>query len=410
MRSKTVRRAIYSLAVAFVTAGPLFADKFEFHDGDRVVLIGSTLIEREQRYGYWEAAITARNPDKNITFRNLGWSGDTVWGEARAVFGSQADGYKALIDHVKAEKPTVIIVGYGTNESFAGEKGLPKFQEQYKKLLDDLAVTKARFILLAPPMFEESTWKGSRYAECKRNLKTYTKAIKDLAADRKAWFVDEFAEQWGAPLPYTDNGMHLSAWGYHWTADNIQVFLKASPWVHWKPVELKGTISARVRQEILPAAPSPLQPGVGVLNGDSSVKVTDLKPGKYILAIDGQKVPAFNIDAYLRNPGPVEGTLAHVAEEWTRGATASGLMLVMSGPSLDQAEQLRKTIVEKNKLYFHRWRPQNVTYLFLFRKHEQGNNAVEIPKFDPLVEAKEKEIAKLRVPKEHVYELVPEKK
>jgi len=72
-------------------------------------------------------------------------------------------------------------------------------------------------------------------------------------------------------------------------------------------------------------------------------------------------------------------------------------------------ELLRKDIVAKNELYFHRWRPQNVTYLFGFRKHEQGNNAVEIPKFDPLIEAKEKEIAKLRKPVEHVYELVPVK-
>ena len=55
-------------------------------------------------------------------------------------------------------------------------------------------------------------------------------------------------------------------------------------------------------------------------------------------------------------------------------------------------EKLRRLIVEKNELYFHRWRPQNVTYLFGFRKHEQGNNAVEIPKFDPLIEVKEKEI------------------
>ncbi|HLW64803.1 MAG TPA: SGNH/GDSL hydrolase family protein, partial [Gemmataceae bacterium] len=371
---------------------------------------GNTLIEREQRYAYWEAALIRRHPGSNVTFRNLGWSGDTVWGEARAVFGTSADGYKALVDHVKAEKPTVIIVGYGTNESFAGEKGLPKFKEQYKRLLDDLAATKARFVLLAPPMFEESTWKGSRYQECKQNLKYYTRAIKEVAAEYKAHFVDEFAEQFGPALPYTDNGMHLSAWGYHWTADNIQVFLKASPWLKREPVELSGQTAVRVRQQILPPTPSPLRPGEGVLDGDSAVKVKGLKPGKYILTIDGKQVSTFNTDAYLRKPGPVQGTLAHDAEEWIRGSTPFGLMLVMNGPSLDQAEQIRRTIVEKNELYFHRWRPQNVTYLFLFRKHEQGNNAVEIPKFDPLVEAKEKEIAKLRVPREHVYELVPEKK
>src|SRR2546421_11886829 len=94
--------------------------------------------------------LTARNADKPITFRNLGWTGDTVWGEARAEFGTAADGYKHLVDHVRAEKPTVIIVGYGTNESFAGPDGLPKFTQQLKKLLDDLSTTKARFVLMSP--------------------------------------------------------------------------------------------------------------------------------------------------------------------------------------------------------------------------------------------------------------------
>ena len=61
-----------------------------------------------------------------------------------------------------------------------------------------------------------------------------------------------------------------------------------------------------------------------------------------------------------------------------------------------QLEALRLEIVAKNELFFHRWRPQNETYLHGFRKHEQGNNAKEVPQFDPLVEAKDKEIAKLR--------------
>jgi lysophospholipase L1-like esterase len=290
-----IRSAIYSLTVLTVTAGAAWAGDFEFRDGDRVVLIGSTLIEREQRYGYWEAAITARNSDKNITFRNLGWSGDTVWGEARAVFGSPADGYKALIDHVKAEKPTVIIVGYGTNESFAGAQGMPKFKEQYKKLLEDLAPTNARVILLStmkieklPPPMPDST-------KANENLKLYRNAIEEMSKQRSAAFIDLFRDSTGL----TENGIHFTAQGYSQTA----------LWV---------------------VGPSPVSP-----------------------------------------IGPVPGRDAHF-------------------------EKFRKTIIEKNELYFHRWRPQNVTYLFLFRKQEQGNNAVEIPKFDPLIEAKEKEIAKLR--------------
>ena len=49
-------------------------------------------------------------------------------------------------------------------------------------------------------------------------------------------------------------------------------------------------------------------------------------------------------------------------------------------------------MLQKNRLFFHRWRPANETYLFLFRKHEQGQNAKEIPMFDPLIAEKEKEI------------------
>src|SRR5437588_7135882 len=90
-----------------VLAAPVFADAFELKDGDRVVLVGATMIEREQRYGYWEAALTSRWPDRNITFRNLGWSGDNVWGDARAGFGTRADGFKLLKDHVLSLNPTV---------------------------------------------------------------------------------------------------------------------------------------------------------------------------------------------------------------------------------------------------------------------------------------------------------------
>ncbi len=72
----------------------------------------------------------------------------------------------------------------------------------------------------------------------------------------------------------------------------------------------------------------------------------------------------------------------------------------------DQVEQLRLTIVEKNVLFFHRWRPQNETYLYGFRKHEQGRNAAEVPEFDPLIAEKEAEIAHLRRPVPHTYELI----
>lgn len=73
------------------------------------------------------------------------------------------------------------------------------------------------------------------------------------------------------------------------------------------------------------------------------------------------------------------------------------------GPLREQSENAPSTaspqdpalvglILQKEELFFHRHRPQNETYLLLFRKHEQGNNAVELAQFDPLVDAADQEI------------------
>ncbi|MEX0793464.1 MAG: hypothetical protein WD045_10035, partial [Pirellulaceae bacterium] len=89
---------------------------------------------------------------------------------------------------------------------------------------------------------------------------------------------------------------------------------------------------------------------------------------------------------------------ARVGQEASQIATERQLQAGISihVPELaERSKLLRQTIVAKNELFFHRYRPQNETYLFLFRKHEQGNNAAEIPQFDPLIEEKEAEIFRL---------------
>src|SRR5690242_2466039 len=98
---------LHSLLFVRHTAQPADSPRFALKDGDRVVLIGDTLIERDQEYGYFEARVTYGNPDKTITFRNLGWSGDTVGGIARARFGKPEEGYRHLVEHVRALEPTV---------------------------------------------------------------------------------------------------------------------------------------------------------------------------------------------------------------------------------------------------------------------------------------------------------------
>src|SRR5262245_41938379 len=99
---------LFCLTAAAVEADDPQAKPFEFKDGDRVVFLGSTWIEREQLWGYWETALTTLYPDKKITFRNLGRSGDTVGGDAWAGFDSPKEGYQRRLKLVNDQKPTVI--------------------------------------------------------------------------------------------------------------------------------------------------------------------------------------------------------------------------------------------------------------------------------------------------------------
>jgi lysophospholipase L1-like esterase len=403
----------HRLCLALVWALPLAppwiraAEPLDLKDGDRVVLVGSTLIEREQRCGYWETALTTHFPDRNIVFRNLGWSGDTVFGEARAAFDPVPEGFRRLKDHVLALKPTVIILGYGTNESFEGEAGLPKFVEGLNKLLDALEPAKARIVLLSPMRQEDLGPPLPNPAVSNKNLALYGEAIRKVAEKRAARFVDlydlfEQDAKGKPPEPVTDNGMHLTPFGYWRTGPALEKKLGLKPPRCVIDLKSDGTVAEalgvqverdktnplryRVTSERLPMPGMPDESPAGAAYswGEQLVRVHGLPEGKYVLLIDGKPAAA---------------------------ATAKGWdaeVLLERGPECDQVQKLRAAIIEKNRLYFHRWRPQNETYLFGFRKAEQGQNAKEIPEFDPLVEKKETEIAELRKPRTRTWEFVRE--
>jgi lysophospholipase L1-like esterase len=344
--------------VPLLLTGDRAQGAFTLDDGDRVVFLGNTLIEREQRYGWWEYALTTRFAGKKIQFRNLGWSGDTVFGDARAGFGSRADGFRHLTEHTLSLKPTVIVIGYGTNESFEGPAGLADFTKGLNTLLDALAPTKARIVLLSPLRQGDMGRPLPDPAANNKNLRMYADRIREVAKKRGYRFIDLYDRlgDIGKVKPaVTDNGIHLNGVGYRWSAR-----------------ELESGLGIKDEGRRLPLGPR-------------TVVFKDVTAGQHTLFIDKKAIATAD------------------AKEWAKGVSIS------SAPEFEQAEKLRKLIVAKNELYFHRWRPQNATYLFGFRKHEQGKNAREIPQFDPLIAAKEKEIAKLSVPAAFKYELKPAK-
>jgi lysophospholipase L1-like esterase len=378
-------------AASTVQAQPA-SPPFELKDGDRVVLLGGTFIERDQTYGYLETLLTARYPDRSITFRNLGWSGDTVWGEARSRFGPPTEGFAHLRQHVEALKPTVIFVNYGLNESYAGKAGLFRFEQRLNTLLGILDKTGARIVMITPRRLEKLPAPLPDPAAANERLGEYVALIKKTAERRMYRVVDLF-DSWpdsDKGLRYTDNGIHFSDLGYGVAARLITDQLLGRERSDYSiKLDATGTALAgstgkvtHVKQDdgvlSFRHTDESLLPGLIAVR---SLEVKGLKPGRYEVSIDGQLV----------------GSEVVKADHFS--------CVIETQFEFDQAKQLRAAINAKNELYFYRWRPQNETYLFGFRKHEQGNNAREIPLFDPLVAAKEAEIARLKVPVAHTYEI-----
>lgn len=373
------------LFLLLVTVPAQTSETPQIQHGDRVVFLGNTLIEREQRYGYWETAITRLLPGKKIQFRNLGWSGDTVFGEARAGFGSVADGFKQLQSHTLSLKPTVLLLGYGTNESFQGQPGLATFLKGCQNLINTLAPLKPRYLWLSPLQQEKLPPPLPNPEAANRNLSLYGEAIRQFATEHQGLFLDLYHLDRDPSLTLlTDNGIHLTAEGYWFTAPKIAAALglKDRPWRKTFNTGGKTESSWDITDDYLPF-PAVARETIAIPENQQRIlRIENLPEGNYTLSIDGKSIQTAE------------------AKAWAQGVRLT------KGPEFDQVEELRKAIIAKNRLYFHRWRPQNETYLFGFRKHEQGNNAVEIPKFDPLVEAREAEIVNLSQPRKHTYQII----
>ena len=105
MKSPTFHLTFLSLFFSFVFSSAFVqADHHVkgsaplLHSGDRVALVGGGLIERARLNGYLESALTLGAGPKvsGLKFRNLGWSGDTVFNDARSYFGKPKEGRDAI--------------------------------------------------------------------------------------------------------------------------------------------------------------------------------------------------------------------------------------------------------------------------------------------------------------------------
>ncbi|MBV6500713.1 MAG: hypothetical protein CJBNEKGG_03198 [Prosthecobacter sp.] len=273
---------------------------FAFQDGDRLVLLGNTVFEREQRYGSFEPRLALSLGETKVSVRNLAWSADTVFGHARSYFGPPEEGLQRLTSHLELLKPTVLMLCYGSEFAFERLSGLPDFLTGYRNLLELIRkhAPGARIIVVTPPPLETLPPPLPDQTDANKNLSSFRDALRKFALSQNTYFIDLFELMGGVPKsgvsarPLTENGVHYTREGYE-------------------------KIGARL---------------------------------------------------------------------------VEGLGLAMPPVTPAELEPLRREVVHKDELFFNRWRPQNETYLFGFRKHEQGQNAKEIPMFDPLIDQSDTKI------------------
>ncbi len=292
---------------------------FQFEDGDRIVFVGATFFERAQLSEHLETVLTGTLGDKHVTFRNLGWSADTVYADSRGIFDRPDVGYLRMVEHIRAEEPTVAFICYGQNEAISAGLTVEQFTQQLGRLLDELAASGITCVLVSPHELLPTAPPIPSPSRFNPKIRVSSEATGSLAQARGLLYLDLFTD-------FTKRMLEIDASlrNGEGTDSNTSVFASLS---------------------------------------ENGIHLTDY----------GYKCAALLMRERLLGVSADESKMDAV-----------------------QYEKMRSLILKKNELYFHRWRPQNITYLFGFRKHEQGNNAADIARFDPFIQDLEKQIHELQ--------------
>lgn len=215
-----------------------------------VLFYGNAMVERLLEHGEMEARVHLAMPEKKLHFRSLAWTGDEVANRFRA------EGYAAHMKELLAAWPAhVVVLGYGLNESFAGESGLPAFRMALNDHLDQLARLHpgARFVLLSPIATEceandaekhQSRLTDEKGSARRKDVKSYADAIAEIAKIRGATWVDLYTPTSLSQSPLTTNGIHLNDEGNAMAARIIATALAGEKAEKVDPSHLKEVAAA----------------------------------------------------------------------------------------------------------------------------------------------------------------------
>jgi putative heme-binding domain-containing protein len=211
----------------------------QFLQSERVGFLGNSSAERMNLFGHFETLLHTRFADKELVVRNFARPAEEVGIQQRS-----AD-YTALDDPQLAFGADTYFCFFGFNESYKGPEGIDTFKQQYKQYLDTMTSryprddekSPPRFILVSPFAFEPTGDPLLPDGEQENaNLKLYSAAVAEVAAERKLAFIDVFEESLKLVtqkpgMQLTINGAHLNASGDQEIARLIdeKAFGSASP-------------------------------------------------------------------------------------------------------------------------------------------------------------------------------------
>lgn len=201
--------------VPVATALPLLLEK-----GDRIALVGNTLLDRGGQFGFFEAMLYQAHPELDLRVRNFAWSADEIDLQPRP------DNFATVVQHLTREEVDVIFAAFGYNESFAGEEAIPVFRERLTAYLAEMKAslfngeTGPRMVLISPIANEdiESVPGATRNND---RLAAYVEAMQSVAAEMEIGFADVFA---ATRTAFDDPGTDLTINGAHMTAEGYEIF------------------------------------------------------------------------------------------------------------------------------------------------------------------------------------------
>lgn len=418
------------------TTAPAAPKGFFFHDGDRAMILGDSITEQKAYSTMIESYVLSRYPTWNITFRNTGWSGDTMGLRTR---GGLDAGFKRDLAPLN---PTAVTIDFGMNDARAGEGGYEPYLANARTLAGKFKALGTRVIFVSPSpeeKYEAGAPAGSAYNNL---LLKYSDGLKGVAAKTSNAYIDQIR-----PMIQTieagrrakilgdsgdprliPGGVHPNWGGQLVMATNILKGLGATSLVSNVEIDAANTTNYTVKTENAKVTAHPLAiralPGAAVTTPPIEFERLDgALPWPVLTSPETalvQTIPSFTpMDDLSRYELKITHLTAPNYEvrcdnvpvgTWTKEDLAAGVNLSRApGPVQNQAQQLLQKILQKNVLFYNRWRSVQVYALptWLQTPDNEAARSKEITRLDAQIADAEKEINTLRQPIVHTWTVTP---